>query len=209
MLDGYRLLLHCSLAGAAILFLARVLVCFLKVFPFFAKYRPLWDRFGEIPYLGTFVLCIPLSVVTSAVWNIFYKLDRARESTVALNGDSLMQLMQKAVNEERMISITFDSRKWYAGYLIKAPDLRPSEQYFSLLPVLSGYRDKDTLVARRSIRYDELYEKFHEDGATSVDDFVITLPIASVRTANLFDPDVYEDHFAENEDAAQTLIITG
>ncbi|MDP9055343.1 MAG: hypothetical protein M3N93_13750 [Acidobacteriota bacterium] len=192
LLDGYRLLLYCSLAGAAALLISRSLVLLLKLFPVFWQVRPLWDRFAAVPWLGTFCLCIPVALVCAEAWNLFVDPEDCRQKEVIANGDSLMQLMQRAANEERMLSITFDSRKWYAGYLVEAPNLKPSERYFKLLPILSGYRDKDTLVARRTLSYVNI------DRIPGINpaDFAITLPIASVRTANLFDPAVYEDHFA-------------
>jgi hypothetical protein len=202
ILDGYRLLFHCSVAGAIILAVSRALVCFLKLFSLFWKYRPLWNSYGDVPYLGTFMLSIPVGIFSAMVWNLFVTHEQGRESAVETDGDSLMSLMQKALKEERMLSITLESRKWYAGYLVAAPDLRPSEKYFSLLPVLSGYRDKDTLEARRTLRYDQVYERIAGDGGISPEDFVITLPLASVRTANLFDLAVYQDHFAGSGDDA-------
>jgi hypothetical protein len=192
LLDGYRLLLYCSVAGASLLLIARCLVLFLKLFPAFWGLRPLWNQFASVPYLGTFSLCIPLAIVFAVVWNLFVNPVDARVAEVRRGGDSLMQLMQRAVDEERMISFTFDSRKWYAGYLVEAPNLRPNEKYFKLLPIISGYRDKDTLEARRTLSYIDVEQA---PGANPTD-FVITLPIESVRTANLFDPEVYEDRFA-------------
>ena len=44
-----------------------------------------------------------------------------------------------------------DNRKWYVGWLTQSPNLDPQELYFQLLPFISGYRDKDTLVTHRSI----------------------------------------------------------
>ena len=192
LLDGYRLLLYCSLAGAATLAVSRSLVLFLKLSSGFWKVRPLWDQFARVPYLGTFCLCIPVGLLCAEVWNIFVDPEECRQTEVTRNGDALMELMQRAVNEERMLSITFDSRKWYAGYLVEAPNLKPSEKYFKLLPILSGYRDKDTLVARRTLSYVDI----NQIPGVNPADFVITLPIGAVRTANLFDPAVYEDHFA-------------
>ena len=203
MLDGYRLLFHCSVAGAVILAVSRALVCCLKLFPFYRTYRPLWNHYADVPYLGTFALCIPVAIFSATIWNLFVSREEGRESAVETDGDSLMSLMQRAVKEERMLSITLESRKWYAGYLINTPDLRPSEKYFSLLPVLSGYRDKDTLEARRTLRYDRIYEKMAYDHGVAAEDFVITLPLASVRTANLFDLTVYQDHFAGSGDTTR------
>ena len=64
-----------------------------------------------------------------------------------------MDLMQIALKGERMLSITLETRKWYAGYVAEVPTLKPSEKYFRIIPILSGYRDKDTLSATRTISY--------------------------------------------------------
>jgi hypothetical protein len=130
--------------------------------------------------------------VFARIWNLFVDAEECRQREVSKNGDSLMQLMQEAVIKNRMVSITFESRKWYAGYLTESPNLKPSEKYFRLLPILSGYRDKDTLTATRTLSYLDAYER----ADVNAEDFVITLPLGSVMTANLFDPEVYEDHFA-------------
>lgn len=99
--------------------------------------------------------------------------------------------MQNALKEDRMVSITFENRKWYAGYIAEAPNLKPNEKYFKLLTILSGYRHKDTLIAIRTLSYANI-----DSIGASPKDFVITLPLDSVRTANLFDPAIYEDNFA-------------
>ena len=72
--------------------------------------------------------------------------------------------------------------------------LNPADRYFRLLPLVSGYRDKDTLGAVRTTFY-EYVLKLANSG-----DLVMTLPIADVQSANLFDPDVYEEHFSEGEE---------
>jgi len=139
-----------------------------------------------------FLLCLPVSFAAAWIWNCFVDSERQRENEINEHGDYLMGLMQAAVNGDRMVSITFDSRKWYAGYIIEAPNLKPSEKYFTILPIISGYRDKDTLEATRTLRYDDVYSR----PEVNPSDFVIILPLAPVRTKSLFDPDVYEDHFA-------------
>ena len=192
LLDGYRLLLHCSLAGAGILATSRLLVCGAKLIPLFWTLTPYWKEVADVPYLGTFLLCLPVSFAAAWIWNCFVDSERQRENEINEHGDYLMGLMQAAVNGDRMVSITFDSRKWYAGYIIEAPNLKPSEKYFTILPIISGYRDKDTLEATRTLRYDDVYSR----PEVNPSDFVIILPLAPVRTASLFDPDVYEDHFA-------------
>jgi hypothetical protein len=197
MLDGYRLLFHCSVAGAALLAASRVLISLAKLLPWFWVLRPRWNQIVDVPYFGTFALSIPLAYLAAMIWNMFTPPEEERERAVRAHGTLFMLLLHEAINEAKMVSITLESRKWYAGYVAEAPNLRPSEIYFNLLPILSGYRDKDTLQAKRKLAYDELYNRENVNPA----DFVITLPIASVRSASFFDPDVYNEHFSEREDA--------
>lgn len=194
-MDGYRLLLYCSVAGAIILAASRAIIIFAKIFPLYTMVRPRWDQVADVPYLGTFLLCLPLSYLSAKLLNLRVDANKIRESEVENRGDLLMRLLQRALNEERMVSITLETRKWYAGYVFEAPNLRPSENYFSLIPVLSGYRDKDTLEARRTLAYNHLFES----GEMDPEDLVIILPIESVRTANLFDPKLYDDHFSSEK----------
>jgi hypothetical protein len=205
LLDGYRLLLACSVSGAILLLISRVLISLGKLNHLFWQLRPLWDNFAGVPYLGTFALSVPIGWGAAKIWNLFVEPEACRRRALIDHGDSLMALMQTAVEGERMISVTFDSRKWYAGYIVEAPDLKPREKYFKLLPVISGYRDKDTLAAVATLSYAAVYQS----PGVVANDFVITLPIEAVRTANLFDPSVYEEHFVGSAHAAPSVSSAG
>ncbi len=191
MLDGYRLLFHSSFAGALLLGLARAIVCLLKLTPQFWQFRPFLTQFSDLPYLGTFVLSVVLSVAGAWGWNRFLNPDLERAKTIREHGDSLSLLMLEAANTDTMIAITLENRKWYAGYVFESPNLKPTEKFFSLVPILSGYRDKDSLAVRQMIDYSDKFS----DGMIP-DDFVVIIPLQSVRAANRFDPDFYEEYFS-------------
>ncbi|MBC7925181.1 MAG: hypothetical protein H7039_05945 [Bryobacteraceae bacterium] len=192
LLDGYRLLLYCSVAGMVLLGLSRSLICAAKLYRFYWAIRPAWTEFADIPYLGTSIGSVVLALIIPACWNRFVDAEVCRRNEVEKRGDFLLALLQRAVREQRMLSLTLDNRKWYAGYVTEAPNLKPSEKYFKILPMLSGYRDKDSLEVRRTLSYDTVATMPGVDPTG----FVITLPLADVKMANLFDPVVYKDHFA-------------
>jgi len=197
MLDGYRLLFHSSFAGATLLGLSRAIVCLFKLLPQFWRFRPYWTQFSDLPYLGTFILSVVLSVIVAKLWNQFLDPRHEREETIREHGDSLSLLMLKAASTQTMIAVTLENRKWYAGYITDSPNLKPSEKYFSLVPILSGYRDKDSLEVKALIDYSEKFA----DGMVP-DDFVVILPLQSVRAANAFDPEFYDEYFAPTETQA-------
>jgi len=53
---------------------------------------------------------------------------------------------------------------------------------------VSGYRDSTTLELRLTADYAKVYAT----GKVNVDDFSITIPLAGIDSANLFDSDAYE-----------------
>ncbi len=61
------------------------------------------------------------------------------------SGNSLHQLLHQSVLKHVPILITLASRKVYVGYVTASPSLKPDNQHLSLLPVFSGYREKDSL----------------------------------------------------------------
>jgi hypothetical protein len=131
--------------------------------------------------------------ITNRVVDVDAAKDRQIETDT--RADALTRLLHQAAKQNKLLSITLDSRKWYVGYVAEAPSLNPEEKYFRLLPIMSGYRDKDTLETFRTVFYEEVL------GTKSSADFIVTLPIADVKTATFFDVDIYEAHFAEDTGA--------
>jgi hypothetical protein len=103
-----------------------------------------------------------------------------------LNG--FLRLAQTAVRREMPISVTLKTRKVYIGYVVQTPNLKVTEQYIHVLPLVSGYRDSTTLELRLTADYAKVYAT----GKVNVDDFSITIPLAGIDSANLFDSDAYE-----------------
>ena len=185
------MLLHCSVAGLTFLAISRVIICLAKFSPWFWAFRPVLIRFADVPYFGTFAGSVPLAFLAAWLWNLSSGQEDSRINEIEKTGDYFLLLMQEAVRTGRMISVTFDTRKWYVGYVAEIPNLKPSEKYFRMLPILSGYTDKDSLVTRRTRSYQDI------DGSVP-SDFVITLPLKDVKSANLFDPEFYNDFFADH-----------
>jgi len=86
-----------------------------------------------------------------------------------------------------MVSITLTSKKVYIGYVLSIPNLSPEEQFVGLLPVVSGYRDKDTLRLVITTNYGPAIHA----GVVPAHDFEVTLALASIESASLFDPNAF------------------
>ena len=59
--------------------------------------------------------------------------------------------------------------------LLSRPTLDPQETFFRLLPVISGYRDKDSLETFRTVFYEG--REVYRDPECDSEDFVITIPL--------------------------------
>lgn len=119
----------------------------------------------------------------------------ALDSEILLHGNGLTRLLHEAGTYGSLISVTLSSRKWYVGYVAEAVNLEPKEVCFRLLPMISGYRDKDTLRFVRQVYYRPVYEKIRAAGE-SLSGFVVTLSLKDVHDAREFDERIYEDEFA-------------
>jgi hypothetical protein len=192
-LDGYRLLLYSALSGTGLVILARLLVILFAPTRVGLEAARWWTTFAPFPYSETSAWALALGPIFAVVVNLFLGAERAKDIEIRRHGNSLTKLLHHAVREERLVSLTLATLKWYVGFVAESPNLAPQEEYFRLLPIISGYRDRETLRTKRTVFYEDVLG----DEAVNSDDFVITLPLKDIRIASLFDENVYDEHFAE------------
>lgn len=191
--DGYRLLLESAFAGVLLIGFARVIVLFLISLPQLLEFRNGWAQFVPLPYSGNAVGAFLLGMVAPFVVNLVVTEVDAKDLVLSGHGNALFRLLHESVKNNRPIAVSLDTRKWYAGYVTQSPNLDPQEQYFSLIPILSGYRDMNTLTVKDTVLYTPAYEENDKNR------FSITIPLAAVKGANLFDQAVYEKFFMEED----------
>jgi hypothetical protein len=192
-LDGYRLLLYSALSGTVLVILARLLVVLLAPTPLGLRAMQWWTGFAPFPYSETSAWALALGPIFAAIINVFLNAERSKDIEIRRHGNSLTKLLHQSVREERLVSLTLVTLKWYVGFVAESPNLAPQEEYFRLLPIISGYRDRETLQTKRTVFYEDVLG----DEAVNSEDFVITLPLKDIRIASLFDENVYDEHFAE------------
>lgn len=188
-LDGYRLLMESAIAGALLASISRFVLVNLESSSFGAWLAGHWRHFAPFEYSGTAAFTLPLAVCFSKAWNLALGLEEAKDSIMKDHGNAFLKLLHDAQRSEDLISVTLDSRKWYVGLVAGSPNLSPDEAYFQLLPVFSGYRDKDNLETKRTVNYKE----WLQNSDSNHEDFVITIPIRDVKIANRFDPELYQE----------------
>ncbi len=185
--DGYRLLIESVIAGVPITLLAWALGAWIHANSLDIAGIEAACRNAPIPFLGTAILAglsAPaiagvINLVTPSMWSKWYVIQ-------ALD-NGFLRLAHQATMEERPVSVTLKNRKVYIGYVIRTPSLRPGEQYITVMPLASGYRDANTADLVLTQEYARVYNTADLDPA----DFGVTVPLAEIATASLFDPSAY------------------
>lgn len=190
-LDGYRLLIQAAIAGTCLAALARLIELIFGFAGVNVDY--VWSLFLQRPFVGTSAFALVLGPVCAWIWNLFVDRERAKELEIDRHGNAFTKLLLRSQKEKQLLSVTLDNRKWYVGWITESPNLDPQELYFRLLPYRSGYRDKDNLNPVATTYYDGALR----EQAFDQKDLIITLPLKDVKTANLFNEDLYNDYFAE------------
>ena len=95
-----------------------------------------------------------------------------------------------ALSQFKPIAITLESRKVYVGYV--ADGFEPKEgSSLTLLPVYSGYREKDTLSFKLISAYDVVREFFHSD-RLGIEDYYIAFPRDKILSLHIFNDHLYK-----------------
>lgn len=193
--DGYRLLFQAAIAGVGLSIAGRITELLIALTPLGKWAEQYWNLFSPFPYSATSAISLLLGPVFALLVNLFMSKEKAKAKEIRSHGNFLLRLIDEATNQHRLISITLDSRKWYVGWVVESPNLDPHDQFFRLLPFISGYRDKDALEARRTVYYEAVLRD------TSIDrtEFVITLPLKDVKIASFFNDEIYDEYFAEED----------
>ena len=207
-LEGQQLIFVAVGIAVPLLILARL---FLLAAPLiFSEYiidgvtgawRTLVDPLGTPSALPTFftafvlgpILGLLFEVLTPKRWASNYVMDRY--------GSDLERFLYFSVRGRLFVSVTLDNRKVYIGWTGLAPFSGPSDKDgakdFTLLPVLSGYRNEETLKLEITTDYTSAYQQIERsDSQVSIDDFEIVIPVSRVVTANPFSLDVDQKTFA-------------
>ena len=194
-LDGYRLLLYSAICGTLLEILSRTLEVLVAHTPPGLWAARWWATFAPFQYSETSAFALALGPILASAVNLFIDTEKAKDIEIRRHGNSLTKLIHQAERGHRLISITMVTLKWYVGFVAESPNLNPEEEYFRLLPIISGYRDKETLRTYRTVFYEDVLA----DPGVDSNDFVLTLPLKDIRMAGLFDENVYDVYFAENE----------
>ena len=155
---------------------------------------------GKMPVLPTFFAAFVLGPVLGLLFEAFTPKGRTANYMMNRFGSDLERFLYYSVRGRLFVSVTLDNRKVYIGWTALTPLSGSSHEDgardFTLLPVLSGYRNSDTLRLEITTDYTGAYEEIQRRGTNvGVEDFAIVIPVSRVVTANPFSLDLEQDIF--------------
>ncbi|MGL5345417.1 MAG: hypothetical protein ACRC9O_12745 [Plesiomonas sp.] len=161
-----------------------------------------FQRINEIKQIAWVVI----SIVLAALFGWINKLrtskgDRRWDSLAkAVGNNGFESLLMEASARQFPIITTLSSRKIYVG-LVTCPALENGlSEHLEILPMLSGYRDKDDLTIKITTNY---HQHYIESGVITgmsrlnLQDFRVLIPKDEVETISFFDIEAYNKFKAD------------
>lgn len=124
------------------------------------------------------------------------------DKAIRRSGNALQKLLHQVATRGKSgisVGVTMANGKIYACEVTTSPNLSPTDEYVSVLPLLSGHRDRDT----QQIIYDLAYPiaKFQELAA--INQVVVALPVSEIKSAHMLDEEYYESEVERLKEAAE------
>lgn len=102
-------------------------------------------------------------------------------------------ILLRALEQGMPISVTTSS-KVYVGYVMGAIESEPKRESLRILPVVSGYRESETMKVKFTTYYAALYKQFNADPSLHhlhPSFFELVIPASDIKSINLFDIKAY------------------
>lgn len=144
-------------------------------------------------YFGTAFCSFLLGVFATEITNRFLDEDRRISRAIDHIGNEFERLCESCYRNTELVQITLKNDKVYIGWM-KALPIPSHSSFVSILPVYSGYRDKDRKTLDLTTQYLDVYASYVQEG-TFLDIRDITtlvIKIDEVVTATKFDDEMYQ-----------------
>lgn len=191
-LENHRLIFESAGFGIAALVVSRLAAYLVDSADLLAEPIQRWKLFAPFSHSGSAAGAVLLGLTLPLVVNRFWDRETSSRLAIQTYGNDLERLLHGSwVKGERgTILITLANRKVYVAWIVVSPNLKPSMPFVTILPTMSGYRDKDTLEVRYTTRYTEIYRKIDEASedvaGLTARSFQVAIPTSSIVSASPF-----------------------
>ena len=221
--SGYHVLFQSGLAGVGLFAIAYLITFAMRYY--WPEAGDKWDSFAPAQYSDAVVLSALLGVILPFAGNLLYgsrKADQAAAAETRLpallwrnssrkaarraaaeSGDFIELLIANSIDRNQMVELSLRNGKSYIGLALESGIESIGESDISIVPALSGYRDKATQELHITTEYASVIDKTIQ-GATSIasDDFQVVIPMSEIISARTFIPEAYDRFQASAAGAA-------
>lgn len=155
--SGYHVLLKSAVAGGLILGFAHVIM--LIVHNYLPSVITAWQSIILYPFADAVALGSLLSVVLSLAGNWIWDAEKSAAKVATDNGNHIELLIAESIENMDLVEITLKSRKSYIGSTLRGRLINVNEPDISLIPIASGYRNKDTMELEITTNYAPVIRK--------------------------------------------------
>ncbi len=188
--SGYHVFFRAVITGVILAFIAHSIIFALN--PYIPEISEMWDTFIPISHSGTTMLTALLAFVLPFPGNHFYSKERAARRAATESGDLIELLIAESIEHQRLIELSLRSGKSYIGFALESGVTRQGEADIALIPIASGYRDKDTHELKITTNYARVVQESLDDSLGLVyEDFRIVIPMPEIVSARVFHPEAY------------------
>jgi hypothetical protein len=163
------------------------------------------SRFRDLKFALCGLLSLLMAYVFGSVkkWRLKNENRRIDALVKAVGDNALENMLMEASATQMPVITTLKSRKFYVGFVYCPAFEHGVFDYLEMLPLLSGYRDKDDLTINITTNYHEHYEQsgvLKGKSDLQLSDFRIVVPKAEIEGISFFDLDTYSS-FKQAEEA--------
>ena len=189
--SGYHVLFRAALFGG-ILFVVSEILLLLLVQPF-PQVQDTLDSIFPDAYYDSAVLSVVLGISLPFVGNRIYPANRAVRRVAREVGDLVELILSDSIDHQVQVELSLRSGKSYIGFPVESGIGLHGETDISLIPMLSGFRDRDTQELRITTNYAPVILRMQErELEMGVEDFQVVIPISEIVSARIFLPEAYE-----------------
>lgn len=152
-------------------------------------------RYYGIPHYAN-VNAIVKKVMRSNAWYSWLiahnkKATERQRTTISeiVKHDPFEKLIVETTNGLSSVMITLKSRKVYIGQITNSGVEHGKLEHISIIPFISGYRDKENFRVIKTVQYADIYKKID---ITRIDEFSTVIPVGEIESLRLFDDEIYD-----------------
>lgn len=160
------------------------------------------------------IVSLIISFPLAKLLNLFFSRKFSFDYTIGKWGNHLERIIWFSIteknDEDKLLMLTTKNNKVYIGYISRL-DQPIGETYLTIIPNLSGYRNKENLKIEITTSYTDVIEKYVIENRESEigNKLGVIIPISEIMFVSRFDTEIFgrfNEGYAEEKQEKKSLI---